>query len=188
MHFSKYANIYSMRNLIRCILFISTTLFSTFTWAKIEPPNYNFSVDTLKDFYPDAQVSDLEKKYGKPEMMSGGATRNTLKFMVAQIRYKFPVIVQTQDGKVLDMFAKLPSYFLHDIFHHSLINRLGKQDQYKRTGEEAIYVWNKTPLIHVYSGACTITCFPVFYAVYPKEIDPTRPFTPIMDQMKKANQ
>ena len=155
--------------------------------AKVDPPNYNFSLDTLKDFYPEADLADLEKKYGKAEVMSGSGGSLTIKFYVSHLRYKFPVIVQTANGKVLDMFAKLPSYFLHDIFHQSLINRLGTQDDYKRYGEEAIYKWNKTPLTHVYSGACTITCFPIFYTVFPTEIKPERPFTPLIELMKKAS-
>ncbi len=156
-------------------------------YSKIDPPNYNFSIDTLKDFYPDAEIATIEKKYGKAEVMSGGGGRLTLKFYVSHMRFKFPVIVQALDGKVLDMFARMPTYFLHDVFHQSLINRLGKQDQYKRYGEEAMYRWNKTPLTHVYSATCTITCFPIFYSVYPTEIKTDRPFTPLLDLMKKAN-
>ncbi len=158
------------------------------THAKVEPPNYNFSLDTLKDFYPEADIKELEKKYGNPEVMSGSGGNLTLKFYVSHIRYKFPVLVQAQDGKVLDMFAKLPSYFLHDIFHQSLINRLGKQNEYKKVGEEAVYKWNKTELTHVYSGACTITCFPIFYTVFPTTMKPERPFTPLLEKMKKASQ
>ena len=156
-------------------------------FSKVEPPNYNFSLDTLKDFYPESDVKEVEKKYGAPEVMSGGGGNLTLKFYVSHIRYKFPVLVQTQDGKIVDMFAKLPSYFLHDIFHQSLINRFGKQDEYKKYGEEAIYKWNKTSLTHVYSGACTITCFPIFYSVFPTTIKPEKPFTPLIELMKKAN-
>jgi hypothetical protein len=97
------------------------------------------------------------------------------------------VIVQSQEGKILDMFAKLPSYFLHDVFHQSLINRFGKQDEYKKYGEEAIYKWTKSPLTHVYSGACTITCFPIFYTVFPTDQKTERPFTPLIELMKKAS-
>lgn len=151
--------------------------------AQIGPPNYNFSLDTLKDFYPDADLKDIERKYGKPEVMKRGE-KQTLKFQVAHIRYKFPVIIQVKEGKVLDMFAKLPSYFLHDIFHQSLINRLGKQDEYKKIGEEAVYKWKKTDFTHVYYGACTITCFPVFYSVFPTTMKPENTFSTLMDQMK----
>jgi hypothetical protein len=84
--------------------------------AKVDPPNYNFSLETLEDFFPDKNLDDLQKKYGKPDQMGKQGQVETLRFFVAHIRYKFPVIVQVQQGKVLDFFAKLPSYFLHDVF------------------------------------------------------------------------
>lgn len=152
--------------------------------AKVEAPNYNFSLETLADFMPEKDLSELEKKYGKPEQMNDLRGVLTKKFYVAQIRYKFPVMVQDQQGKVLDMFARLPSYFLHDIFHQALINRMGKQTTYKKVGEEAVYTWNFQGNTHIYSASCTITCFPIFYSVHPNEAKAI----PIIEQMRKANQ
>ena len=106
--------------------------------AKVEAPNYNFSLETLADFFPEKKIDDIEKKYGKSEVMGDKNGIETLKFYVAHIRYKFPVIVQAKDGKILDFFAKLPSYFLHDIFFQSLVNRIGKQKDYRKVGEEAV--------------------------------------------------
>lgn len=152
--------------------------------AKVEAPNYNFSLDTLNDFHPNKKKENLDKKYGKAEVMSESNGVQTLKYYVAHIRYKFPVIVQTRDGIVLDFFARLPNYFLHDVFFQSLINRIGKQNSYKRVGEEAIYQWEKKPLKHVYSAACTITCFPIFYTVFP--LEKKAGFTPLLASMKAA--
>lgn len=151
--------------------------------AKVEAPNYNFSLDTLSAFFPGKQTSELDAKYGKAEMMSDEGELKTLKYYVAHIRYKFPVIVQAKNGVVEDFFAKLPSYFLHDIFFQSLVNRYGKQSSYKKIGEEAHYVWDTNDLKQVYSAACTITCFPIFYAVEKK--DASSPG--ILEKMKKAN-
>lgn len=151
--------------------------------AKVEAPNYDFSLDTLSEFFPGKPISALETKYGKPESMSDEAGLKTLKFQVAHIRYKFPVIVQARDGLVEDFFARLPSYFLHDIFFLSLVNRYGKQSSYKKTGEEAHYVWNAAPLKHVYSAACTITCFPIFYSVQKSE----NTSKSILEKMQKVN-
>jgi hypothetical protein len=89
-------------------------------YSKVDPPNYNFSLDTLKDFYPGADIKELEKKYGPPEVMSGGGGNLTIKFYVAHIRYKFPVIVQSQEGKILDMFAKLLIFYMMSFINHSL--------------------------------------------------------------------
>lgn len=150
--------------------------------AKVEAPNYNFSVDTLSAFFPGKNTSELDAKYGKPEMMSEEGDLKTVKYYVAHIRYKFPVIVQARSGVVEDFFARLPSYFLHDIFFQSLINRHGKQSSYKKVGEEAHYVW-EGEFKQVYSAACTITCFPIFYAVQKK--DSSSPG--ILEKMKRAN-
>lgn len=150
--------------------------------AKVEAPNYNFSLDSLSDFYPDKPASSLEGKYGKPEEMSSEGGVKTLKFYVAHIRYKFPVIVQVQDGTIIDFFARLPNYFLHDVFFQSLVNRYGKQTTYKKTGEEAYYIWDKEKLKHVYSAACTITCFPIFYSV--EKIGSSNG---LLQKMQKAN-
>ena len=152
--------------------------------AKVDPPNYDFSLETLADFFPDKAQEDIEKKYGKPEIMQTKGEVITLKFYVAHIRYKFPVIVQMKNGKVLDFFAKLPSYFLHDVFFQSLVNRLGKQNAYKKMGEEAVYQWEKDSLQHVYSAACTITCFPIFYTVFPTKGPPG--FKSLIDSMKES--
>lgn len=152
--------------------------------AKVEAPNYDFSLNTLADFFPQKAISDLEKKYGKSDSMGSKNGVETSKFNVAHIRYKFPVIVQSKEGKILDFFARLPSYFLHDIFFQSLVNRLGKQNEYKKTGEEAYYVWDKDGLKHVYSAACTITCFPIFYSVSPSEKTPG--LKSLNEQMKES--
>ena len=152
--------------------------------AKIEAPNYNFSLDSLSDFHPQKSKVDLEKKYGSPEIMGTSSEIETVKFNVAHLQYKFPVVVQVKDGKVLDFFAKLPSYFLHDIFFQSLVNRLGKQMAFKKVGEEAVYTWEKDSMKHVYSAACTITCFPIFYTVFP--LAETSGFKPQIEMMKAA--
>lgn len=135
--------------------------------AKIEPPNYDFSLDKFQDFMPGKKLSDINIKYpGIKEVLFKEGAFITYKYNIEHIRYKFAVLVQTINGTVTDFHARLPHYFLHDIFHQSLINRLGKQDFYKKTEESAIYIWNdKKNIKHVYSGACTITCFPIFYAV-----------------------
>lgn len=152
--------------------------------AKVEAPNYNFDFSIFNDFMPDTKVASIEAKYSKGERMKNVRGAQTLKFYVKHPRYNFPVFVQERDGVVLDFFARLPSYFLHDVFHQSIINRYGKQTTYKKVGEEAVYVWEKAPLRHIYSGACTITCFPIFYSVHSMEL---KGVNPLIQQMKDSN-
>jgi len=151
--------------------------------AKVDPPNYDFSTDTLSDFVPAKKISEIEKKYGKPEVMKNKGGKKMLRFWVSQIRYKFPIIVQSQNDEVLDMFARLPSYFLHDIFHHSLIKRWGKQNIYKRVDEEAYYKWDNSDYEMHYSASCTITCFPIYFSAADKK---RAGFSTLHDQMQKS--
>lgn len=151
--------------------------------AKVEAPNYSFNNDTFEDFMPGRPLKELNKKFGTPEEMTKNFQVRTLKYYVSNVRYKFPVLVQEQEGVILDFHARLPSYFLHDTFFKGLRDKLGKQDSYKKTGEEAYYTWEKPPLRHIYSAACTITCFPIFYAV--QKIESEEPS--INEKMKKAN-
>ena len=132
-------------------------------YSKVEPPNYNFSLDELKKFEPGSPISAFKDLKG--ELISQNGNSKTYKYYVAQLRYKFAVLVQVDDEKVLDFYATLPSYFLHDVFHQSLINRIGKQDKYFNRDEHSDYSWiNRKGLDHFYSAACTITCFPIFYS------------------------
>ena len=99
-------------------------------------------LDTLKKFYPGTELSAIQKEFGKGETISSGGAAKSYKFYVAQLRYKFPVFVTVSQNKVVDFFARLPTYFLHDIFHQSLINRYGKQDEYSKVKRNGLYIWN----------------------------------------------
>lgn len=169
-----------MRNFTLWLLFL---LFPTLTIAKVEAPNYQFKLETLDPFYPQKNLANIPSSFNKPENVNSSGLK---KYLVKELRYNFPVLVQEREGVILDFFARLPSYFLHDVFFQSLVNRLGKQKTYKKIGEEAFYIWEKDNLKHIYSAACTITCFPIFYTVHPIEIPPERAFTPLLKQMQNA--
>lgn len=163
-----------------CLIF---SLVSLPLAAKVDPKNYDFSTDTLKDFFPGTPLSELEKKYGKAEVLRERTDPKQYRFWVSQLRYKFPVIVQSDGQVVLDMFARLPSYFLHDIFHQSLITRWGKQSFHKRVDEEAFYRWESAEHVMFYGASCTITCFPVYFSVAPAAEKRRTGFTPLHDAL-----
>ena len=143
------------------LLFISLNLF-----AKVEPPNYDFSLDNLKDFMPGQSLKTLKTKYKYFEEIKNSGKTQIYKTYVEQIRYKFPIYIQTEGDKLLDFHARLPAYFLHNVFHQSLVNRLGLQDRYFANNNHALYVWkNKDGVRHTYTGACSITCYPIYYSV-----------------------
>jgi len=163
-HSQGFNFVYFLKKIITTIL-ISYCVLVNEANSKVEPANYNFSLDALKVFLPGTDYNTVVKKYGKGEVVDGGSPIITYKYYVAQIRYKFPVYVQVFEGKVLDFFARLPTYFSHDLFHQAIINRYGKQDLYKKVEENALYTWKDEKGIRfIYSGTCTITCFPLYFS------------------------
>ena len=154
--------------------------------GKEKIPNYNFSLDSLKIFYPNNKLDDIEKKSGKGLLVKENGGFIIKKYFVSHIRYKFPVFVQYENGLSLDFFARLPTYFLHDIFHQSLINRYGPQNQFFKLENSALYVWkNVKGLKLIYNGSCTITCFPQ-YLFGSKAIPPkTELYKTILNQLWK---
>lgn len=163
-------------------LLISFLILSNSVLCKVEPPNYDFSLDQFTQFMPGNKIQDKHKS----EITFNKNGFKTYKFYIAHIRYKFPIYIQTKNDVITDFFARLPAYFLHNIFHQSLINRLGSQDIYKKVEEQAIYVWsNKNNLRHYYSGGCSITCFPIFYAVKMNQHKFGSGFIPLMKTFGK---
>jgi hypothetical protein len=154
--------------------------------AKVDPPNYDFSLDELKLFSPSSKLANIQKKYPGMLKIKEEAGFTIYRAYVAQLRYKFPVLLQVKDGVVADFYARLPTYFLHNVFHQSLINRYKMQDHYHKDQEQAVYIWkNRDNIHHVYSGACTITCFPMYYTQYPEKHS-FGAYTPLIKKMHKT--
>ncbi len=140
-------------------------VFASYTLAKVDPPNFDFNIQTFSDFYPGKDLTSIGTKYGKGDLVEKKGDYITYQYKIKHNRYVFPIFVQFAQTTVVDFFANLPTYFLHDVFHQALINQLGKQKSYLRKEESAVYTWEKDNLKHIYNGTCTITCFPVFYSV-----------------------
>lgn len=150
--------------------------------AVVDPANYNFSLDQLAVFKPGSDIKGAIEKYGKAELIQENGNTKMLRFYVAHIRYKFAVLVRIANEQVVDYHARLPGYFLHDVFHQSMLNRYGQQNFYRLINGTAVYLWeNKEGVNYLYSGTCTITCFPTYLSAYPK--DPPFPgYTPLYEE------
>ena len=152
--------------------------------AKVIPPNYNFSLDNFNQLMPGSNFGTIQEKFGTGELMSRRNSTNVFRVYVAHARYRFPVMIQVYNNKVIDFVANLPSYFIHDVFHQGLINRHGKQNQYKNIGEQSVYIWDDVDgNKHVYYGACAITCFPVYYAIMTNNPPKIPRYLPILHTM-----
>lgn len=162
-------------------LLIVTFMFSLNTFSKVEAPNYNFSLDLFKVFMPGQKFDQIKKEYKNVTIEKKQKGLLTYKVQVNKKRYTFPIFFQIDEKTqlVTDFFTRLPGYFLHDTFHQSIINRFGKQNKYFKKEEAAIYIWNKKEVTHVYSGGCSITCFPIYYSVYSNKED----YSPIFKNM-----
>ena len=135
-------------------------------FSQVGPPNYSFTLDQLAPFFPGKALTRIQGQFGKGKIMEKREDTSIIRFEISHNRYRFPVMAQIHNNLVTDFFAPLPTYFLHDIFHQSLINRYGKQNRYVLEQEHAFYEWkNRQGLNHAYAGACVITCFPIYYAV-----------------------
>lgn len=168
-------------------LFLSQLLLPNLlnSYAKVDPPNYDFSLEAFQPFMPGSSLELIKKSNPKGELQSESGGFSIYKFYIAHIRYKFPIFVQFYDGKVVDFHARLPQYFLHDIFHQSLINRYKKQDKYLNSEEQSVYIWNNIQGNKmIYSGACTITCFPIDYSVISNKAVELSGFKAISNQLR----
>lgn len=153
--------------------------------AKVDPPNYDFSLSQFDIFMPGKNAKDIDQKYPTKELVFKTEQFITYKYYLKHLRYNFAVLVQFHKDVVTDFHARLPQYFLHDLFHQSLINKMGTQDIYKRSEEQAIYIWkNNNNNRHYYAGACTIICFPIFYAVKNNNQKLPEDYLPIIQQLK----
>lgn len=134
--------------------------------SKVEAPNYTFTYDAFTPYLPGASTPELLQKNGAGEIITKEAKNIIRRYLIKHELYVFPIWVLTSDEIILSMYTRLPSYFLHDVFHQSLINRYGKQDLYFKKEEHAVYTWkNAKGFRLVYEGACTITCFPIYLSV-----------------------
>ena len=151
------------------LIILSLLAFVNDSFSEVRAPQDHFRLEQLDSFFPGKSFSDIPDQWGKPKLMGRKGGVSLFRFEISHRYYRFPLLVQVYDNKVVDFFASLPSYFLHDVFHQSLINRYGKQKTYIRKEKQAYYKWNtKKGLSHSYAGACSITCFPLYYSVYPQ--------------------
>lgn len=131
----------------------------------------DFKLDTLLLFTPGNLKTDVEKNFKNGKVIRNDDDILLVRYEVSHTHYKFPVFVQYKNDIIHDMSASLPQYFLHDVFHQSLINRFKKQDKYKRVDEEAVYEWSDVKGVKMtYGASCTITCFPVFLNMEIKDL------------------
>ena len=146
------------------LFFIFLCLYSVGIFSQSEP---GLPLKIFDNFFPASKLEALEKLYGKGEE---GKSPNE---GVVQRKYTLrgsTILIQVKNGQVIDFYARFPTPLSHDAIHRSLIDRYGKQDSYFNINGSAVYVWeNENNNSITYSGQCTLTCFPHYLSVTPKE-------------------
>lgn len=141
--------------------------FSTRIYAEIKPPNYDFTFASLEPFLPGGNLEKIKSdKTIQSDIFEDNGNLKILRIKLKRANYHIDVYVQTKDGKITDMFARLPQHFIHDIFLADLQKKYKKQDKYVQKDMNALYVWmNRDGNNIIYQGSCSITCFPMFVEV-----------------------
>ncbi|WP_412469951.1 MULTISPECIES: hypothetical protein [unclassified Halobacteriovorax] len=160
-----------LNNILTCsFILLSFCIFINPAKAKVEEPNYDFTFDKFKPFYPGQKLSDIKNEYKAIRLINDKKPLATYEIQIRHQSYFFPVFIHVRDEVVLDFYARLPNYFLHNTFHQSLINRYGKQDKFINNDGTSVYIWNdEAGFTITYTGACTITCFPIFIHMIKKD-------------------
>ena len=130
--------------------------------SEVIPPTRGFKIESLEPFYPGGSLKSVQEKFG-PGSPYG---ENMRRFQITHRSYKFPVFVQAEGDSIRAFWVRMPSYFSHDVIHQDLITRYGKQQDYLKKENTAVYSWalKDKNLKLVYAGQCTITCFPLYLA------------------------
>ena len=141
-------------------------LFSTAAMCQdiaVDDPIYpQFEFSQLAPFQVGKLVADIPPEYKATEINLKNALRIN-QYYLTHLGYKFPIFIQYAETIILDLYVRLPSYLLHDFFHQTLINNYGMQQSYILKDSTAVYTWDSDGVQRVYSGGCTISCFPIFY-------------------------
>ncbi len=172
----------SIGKIIVLTILVGSGLLVNRAFSKVEAPNYDFTLKKLEPFTPGKNINDLPEGVGKGEITEDKGDTKIIRYTLVHARYNFPIYVQTKKNIILDFYARFPTYFLHDSFHQSLINKFGKQSKYYKQENNAVYSWDDLEGMRViYSGSCTITCYPN-YVSYIQKTQKKGDFVPLISK------
>lgn len=150
------------------ILFLSVDILAL---EKSDSKN-SFTLSDIESYLPGKNISDELKTQIKAQLIQNKNDTKLWRFFIKENTYVIALFFQEKNNLILDLYLALPSYFLHDSFHQTLINKFGKQDRFLHHNGTSVYSWiNKSDIEILYSATCTITCFPIFLNIYQKNND-----------------
>jgi len=120
-----------------------------------------FKFEIIENFFPDKKLNEKQLKNSIGKLKQYTLVEEKINFE----NFTFSGFVAADNNGIIhEVIFRLPTYFLHDSFYQSLINRFQKPSKYHLKSEQASYEWEKPYFIH-YEATCTITCFPIFLLV-----------------------
>lgn len=151
----------------RLIFFLLISVFSSRSFAEIKSPNYDFSLSSLDNFFPGKEFLIKNDKTISSDLFEDKGEIKIWRVKLKKPNYVLDLYLQVRaDNKIVDLFARLPQHFLHDLILADLQKRFKKQDKFVRKDLSALYVWmNREENNILYHGSCSITCFPMFLEI-----------------------
>jgi len=141
-------------------------LTSFYLYAKITPPNYDFTLKSLEIFYPGKPIEEVKKLNPKYKTIEDNGDAKLLFFQIKKANYKLDIYTQVKKDQITDLYVRLPQHFVHDILLKDLQTTWKKQDRFIRKDGSALYTWmNRDNFNIIYQGSCSITCFPMFLEI-----------------------
>jgi hypothetical protein len=134
--------------------------------AGITPPNYDFTLKTLEEFYPGKPIEVVKKSYPNFKTIEDSGDKKIYFFRLKRPNYILDVYTQVKKDTITNVYVRLPQYFLHDALLKELQTKWKKQDRFTRKDGSALYTWfNRDNFNIIYQGSCSITCFPMFIEI-----------------------
>lgn len=152
--------------------------------SEIKAPNYDFSLTLLEPFLPGKKSSELLKdKALSSELFEDAGATKIYRFKVRKENYSLDIYAQIKQEDIVDVYIRLPQYFIHDKFLQQLRDKYQKHDRYVVKDKSALYIWfNKESTNVIYHGSCSISCFPVFLEITSNE----KSIIPIYKKLNEA--
>ena len=131
--------------------------------SPVDDPVYpQFEFGQLAPFQVGKLVSDIPVQFKPVEINLKNALKIN-RYELSHLGYKFPIFVQFAETIILDLFVRLPSYLLHDFFINLLLIITECSKNISSKIRLRFTLWTTNEVKRVYSGGCTISCFPIFY-------------------------
>jgi len=102
----------SSRLFLFLYMITTVSLLTVPCFAKIDPPNYEFTLAKFDDFLPGTDISKVKKKLGPGTIVEKKGNLTTLRFYINHVRYKFPIL--NMENKII-IFLMLVREFTYGI-------------------------------------------------------------------------